>query len=473
MLFNSFVFVRFFILVYIVYLLFNRNYKIQNLVLLIASYVFYGYWNLNFCLLLFVSTIVDFWLGKILHESQTHLKRKFLLILSIIFNLSILAFFKYFIFIEENIINLFNSLGMQLDPITFHIVLPVGISFYTFQKMTYTIDIYRRKLSPTKSFIDFALFVCFFPQVMAGPIERAVNLLPQITAPRNVKVEQINDGIFLIIWGYFKKIVIADNLLNVSDSIFNNYTQYQGLDLIIGILAFTVQIYGDFSGYSDIARGISKLMGFELMVNFKLPYFALNPSDFWLRWHVSLSSWLRDYLYIPLGGNRHGVFNTYRNLLLTMILCGLWHGAAWNFVIWGAFHAVILIIYRIFDKDPEHMEPWNGQYSYPRILSKMLLMFILTNIGWVIFRSSSVQQMYYMLTNIGLSLSAQGSLLGYDLVYFSLPLVIVQLYQYVTCDLIIITKLNPWVRIPIYSFLIIWLCVFGVRESGEFIYFQF
>ncbi len=473
MLFNSFTFVGFFILVYTLYLLLKNHYKAQNIVLLIASYIFYGYWDWRFTSLLALSTIVDFTVGLLLQNTEEERKRKLLLFISIFFNLSLLGFFKYFNFFAESFTGLFQVFGMEADWVTLNVLLPVGISFYTFQTMSYTIDVYKRDLQPINSFLDFALFVSFFPQLVAGPIERATTLIPQIISPRHLKLEQINAGIYLIIWGYFKKLVIADNMANIANSVFNNYTQYQGLDIAIGILAFTIQIYGDFSGYSDIARGLSKLMGFELMVNFKLPYFALNPSDFWLRWHISLSTWLRDYLYIPLGGNRRGNFNTYRNLFLTMLLGGLWHGAAWNFVIWGAFQGLILIIYRFFDKEPEHLDPWCGKYSYLRIFGKMLLMFILTNIGWLIFRSSSINQIYYMLSNIGLGISEKSLLWGYDLVFLCLPLLLIQIYQYVTRDLLILTKLKPVVRVAIYSFLIIWICIFGTREAGEFIYFQF
>lgn len=473
MLFNSFIFLVFFIVVYTLYLLLNSNYKAQNILLLIASYIFYGYWDWRFNALLAFSTIVDFTVGKFLQNTKEEKKRKLLLFISIFFNLSVLGFFKYFNFFAESFAGLLQVFGLEANWVTLNVLLPVGISFYTFQTMSYTIDVYKRNLQPINNFLDFALFVSFFPQLVAGPIERATTLIPQIISPRYVKLQQINAGIYLIIWGYFKKVVIADNMAIIANSVFNNYTQYQGLDILIGILAFTIQIYGDFSGYSDIARGLSKLMGFELMVNFKLPYFALNPSDFWSRWHISLSTWLRDYLYIPLGGNRQGTFNTYLNLFLTMLLGGLWHGAAWNFVIWGAFHGLILIIYRIFDKKPKDVEPKNAKSSYLSLLSKMLLMFILTNIGWVIFRSNSVYQIYYMLANVGFNLSDQSLIWGYDLVFFCLPLLLVQIYQYVTRDLLILTKHKPLIRVPIYAFLIIWICVFGVRESGEFIYFQF
>jgi alginate O-acetyltransferase complex protein AlgI len=400
-------------------------------------------------------------------------KPRTLLLSSIAINLSILGFFKYFNFFADSFLSVLNIVGIQSDPIALRILLPVGISFYTFQTMSYVIDVYRKDLPPVKNFFDYALYLSFFPQLVAGPIERATHLVPEVIYPRTIKLEQVNAGLFLILWGFFKKMVVADNVAKIANQIFNSYEQYQGLDILVGILAFTIQIYCDFSGYSDIARGLAKLMGFELMVNFKLPYFALNPSDFWSRWHISLSTWLRDYLYIPLGGNRRGNFNTHRNLFITMLLGGLWHGAAWNFVIWGAFQGFILIVYRIFDKSSDYLDPLSGKYPYARIFGKMFLMFILTNIGWVIFRSSSVNQIFYMLTNVGLKLSENSFQLGYSLLFFSLPLILVQLYQYITRDLLILTKLNAGIRIPIYSLLLASICIFGVRESTEFIYFQF
>jgi len=473
MLFNSLVFVAFFIIVYVAYLSLRHHHRAQNRLLLIASYIFYGYWDWRFLSLIAVSTIIDYFVGQNLRRTESPGKRKKLLFISVFANLSLLGFFKYFNFFADSFAALLGMFGMEAGFVTLNIVLPVGISFYTFQTMSYTIDIYRRKLEPTRNFLDFALFVSFFPQLVAGPIERAVNLLPQIVSPRRITTGQINSGLFLIIWGYYKKVVIADNVGMIADRIFNGYTQYQGLDLLIGILAFTVQILCDFSGYSDIARGLARLMGFELMVNFRLPYFALNPSDFWLRWHVSLSSWLRDYLYIPLGGNRGGTVATQRNLALTMLLGGLWHGAAWNFVIWGGFHGLILALYRVFDRNPEHENPWGGKYSYPRILSKMFLMFILTIIGWVLFRSASADQIVYMLTNVFGGASDITGEIAYRLLFFSLPLVIIQIFQYVKRDLLAPLTLPFAVRVMMYIYFILWIFIFGVREAAEFIYFQF
>lgn len=474
MLFNSAVFVVFFLLVYTVYLLLRRHYRVQNILLLVASYVFYGWFDWRFVSLLAIVTIVNFFAGKRIYRSENPLERKLFLALAVITSLSILGFFKYFEFFAENVVRVFNSLGLQLDYVTLNILLPIGLSFFILQAVGYTIDTYRRNLAPTKRFLDFALFVSFFPQLLAGPIERAANLLPQIRSPRKISAGQVDSGISLILWGFFKKMVIADNLgILIVDPIFGSYAEFQGIDILIGVLAFTVQIYCDFSGYTDIARGVAKLMGFDLMLNFKLPYFARNPRDFWLRWHISLSSWFRDYVYISLGGNRKGKLTTYRNLNLTMLLAGLWHGAAWNFVIWGAYHGVVLCVYRLLGKDKKDVSSPGSVRSYPKVFAQVLLMFIFTVIGWTIFRSTSVDQILYMFTHVGPSFSANSLNFGYSLLFFAFPLVIIQIFQYFRGDLLIVTKLNPWIRIPIYSFLLIGIVVFGVRESMEFIYFQF
>jgi D-alanyl-lipoteichoic acid acyltransferase DltB (MBOAT superfamily) len=477
-LFNSGIFFAFFAIVYALYLLLSKQTRWQNGLLLVASYYFYGRWDWRFLTLIAVSTLADFYIGRAMGDvpadTPTNQKRrKRLLAVSMIVNLGILGFFKYFNFFAASFTDLLNLVGLNADPVTLNIILPVGISFYTFQTMSYTIDIYRQQMQPTRNLLDFAVFVAFFPQLVAGPIERAVNLLPQVARPRHITPEHIHTGFYLIIWGYFKKMVVADNVGVLADSVFNNYTRHEGLSILLGVLAFAIQIYGDFSGYSDIARGISRLMGFELMVNFRLPYFALNPTDFWQRWHVSLSSWLRDYLYIPLGGNRQGEWHTYRNLMLTMVLGGLWHGAAWNFVIWGAFHGAILIIYRLLEKRPIHPNPWNGDTNRLVVLGRMLLMFCLTLVGWLIFRSHSVEQMTYMLTHVSFKVNDFSVSLLVNLVFFTFPLVLIELYQYMSRNLLLLTRLPILARITIYGLIIIWTLIFGERESLEFIYFQF
>lgn len=478
LLFNSGTFLAFFAIVYALYLLLNKRVRWQNGLLLVASYYFYGRWDWRFLSLIAISTVVDFFIGKAIgalsvNEPGNQVRRKRLLAVSMIVNLGILGFFKYFNFFADSFTDLLNFVGLNADSVTLNIILPVGISFYTFQTMSYTIDVYRQEMEPTHNFLDFALFVSFFPQLVAGPIERAVNLLPQVANPRRITPEHIHTGFYLIIWGYFKKMVIADNVGILADSVFNNYADYAGLTIWLGVLAFALQIYGDFSGYSNIARGISRLMGFELMVNFRLPYFALNPTDFWQRWHVSLSSWLRDYLYIPLGGNRKGNWQTYRNLMLTMLLGGLWHGAAWNFVIWGGFHGTILIIYRLLEKRPIHKDPWGGQYNKLIVLGRMMLMFVLTLVGWLIFRSQSVSQIVYMLTNASFEVSNYSLVLLLEIVFFTFPLMLVELYQYMSRDLLLLTRLPLVVKVSVYVLIIAWTLIFGARESLEFIYFQF
>lgn len=473
MLFNSFVFPVFFIVVYSLYISLHKRRRVQNLMLLIASYVFYGYWDWRFLSLLFISTIIDFNVGRILHTTSESRKRKLLITISVVANLSILGAFKYFGFFADNFIHLLHLFGLHADEITLNIILPLGISFYTFQTMSYTIDIYRGKLLPTRSILNFALFVSFFPQLVAGPIERASNLIPQIESDRKITATHIDSGLFLILWGYFKKVVIADNLAIVADQIFNGYTQYDGIDLVIGVLAFSGQIYSDFSGYSDIARGLARLMGFDLMVNFKLPYFALSPSDFWLRWHVSLSSWLREYLYIPLGGNRLGNFKIYRNLTMTMLLGGLWHGASWNFVFWGLYHGAILILFRLWDESGNQRHSEKQPIGKISILIRMMIMFVFTVVGWVFFRCRSIDQIVHFLTHWSFTLSDESMHFGYSLLFFTLPLMVMQYFQHTKCDLLIATKLNTTFRVLLYTLLMFGILVFGVRESVEFIYFQF
>lgn len=480
MLFNSLTFLFFFTIIYALYIGLKSSYKAQNKLLLIGSYVFYGAWNWKFLGLIAASTLVDFYIGKYLHQSQVEANRKRLLWCSIFFNLSVLAFFKYFNFFIDSFEKLVASIGCQADFITLQVILPVGISFYTFQTMSYTIDVYRKKLKPVQDFWDFALFVSFFPQLVAGPIERAANLLPQIQQARHLNITQIHTGLYLIIWGLFKKMVMADNLAAIVNPIFNNYEAYSGLDLGIAVFAFAFQIYGDFSGYTDIARGISKLLGFELMLNFRLPYFALNPSDFWQRWHISLSSWLRDYLYIPLGGNRDGRYLTYHNLLYTMLLGGLWHGAAWNFVIWGIYHGLLLILYKMWRDFFKRLNNFKldeviGILKIPSILSsvQMLLMFFFTLIGWLVFRAESLTQITYFFQQFSFEHSSQTTIFIQQVLFFICPVLLLQIWQGRSNNLLIILEQKHWQLGVFYAFLFISILIFGVREATEFIYFQF
>ena len=386
MLFNSLIFLGFITVVFLVYP--RLRLRGQNVFLLVASYVFYGYWDWRFNFLLFISTIVNFWVGQRIHASNDQKQRKFLLFISVAVNLGILGFFKYFNFFIDSAASLLAAIGLEPHLPVLRVILPVGISFYTFQTMSYTIDIYRDKLEPTENFIDFALFVSFFPQLVAGPIERAKNLLPQISKPRHMTRENVLSGLNLVLLGFFKKVAIADTLAPIVENIFADPTAMSSGQLWTGVYAFTFQIYGDFSGYTDIARGIALLLGFKLMKNFNAPYLSRNITEFWRRWHISLSSWLKDYLYIPLGGNRRGRVRTYINLMITMFLGGLWHGAAWNFVVWGLLHGIYLAVHRMILKGKKPDLSWPRTFpGWAADIVKIFLTFHLVALTWVLFRS--------------------------------------------------------------------------------------
>ncbi len=348
----------------------------QNILLLIASYFFYGWWDWRFLSLIAFSTVVDYFLGIQISRQHNDKKRKFFLLLSIIANLGLLGFFKYFNFFIDSWIELWRLFGYEMPLSTISIILPVGISFYTFQTMSYSIDIYRKQLEPTRNFIVFATFVSMFPQLVAGPIERASNLIPQIARQRTWNHTRFRDGVLQIAVGFFRKVVVADSIGVVIDGIYNQPDIHNASSLVMAIILYSFQIYFDFSGYSDIAIGTAKLLGFDFRRNFNLPYFSSSITEFWRRWHMSLSSWLRDYLYIPLGGNRKGVVLQYRNLLYTMLLGGLWHGSSWNFVIWGGMHGILLGLEKRFNLVAKNY----------RFLQNVLV-FVAVSLIWVFFRS--------------------------------------------------------------------------------------
>ena len=390
MLFNSLTFLAFIVIVFLVYP--RLRLRQQNLFLLVASYVFYGWWDWRFSVLLLTSTVVDFLVGQrlLMTDSQKH--RKYLLFISIAVNLGILGFFKYFNFFIESAASVLSAIGFEPHMPVLKVILPIGISFYTFRTLTYTIDIYRRKLTPTDNLVDYALFTSFFPQILAGPIERAANLLPQISAPRQVTRAKVLTGLNLILIGYFKKVAIADTLAPIVGKIFDAPEAMSSGQLLTGMYAYTFQIYGDFSGYTDIARGIACILGFESMVNFNAPYLSRNITEFWRRWHISLSTWFRDYLYVPLGGNRLGPARTYANLFITMLLCGLWHGAAWTFVLWGGIHGLCLMGHRMSLGGkkvdlawPQTLPGWSACFL------KVFLTFHLVAFAWVLFRATSLE----------------------------------------------------------------------------------
>src|SRR6056300_856527 len=393
MLFNSLDFAVFLPIVFALYwFVTNQNLKLQNALIVAASYVFYGWWDWRFLSLIIFSTLVDYSIGRRLKNEEKQSTRKILLWTSIIVNLGFLGFFKYYNFFLDNFVAAFSFFGQEIQPNSLNIILPVGISFYTFQTLSYTIDVYKKKLEPTKDFIAFSAFVCFFPQLVAGPIERATNLLPQFYKKRTFEYDKAVDGMRQILWGLFKKIVIADNCAEYANLIFNNSADMNGSTLVLGAIFFTFQIYGDFSGYSDIAIGTSRLFGFDLMQNFNFPYFSRDIAEFWRRWHISLSTWFRDYLYIPLGGSRGGTWMKVRNTFIIFLISGFWHGSNWTFVVWGGLNALYFLPLMLLKRNRANL----GIVADARILptfrefSQMGTTFLLTILAWVFFRAENM-----------------------------------------------------------------------------------
>ena len=393
MLFNSTDFLIFLPAVFLVYwFIVNKSLKLQNLFIAIASYVFYGWWDWRFLSLIGISTIVDYSVGRGLAKARTPKIRKLLLLTSIFVNLGFLGFFKYFNFFVDSFVSAFSALGVTLNSPSLSLILPVGISFYTFQTLSYTIDVYRRKLDPTTDIVAFAAYVGFFPQLVAGPIERAINLLPQFQKTRKFNYSESVNGLQQILWGMFKKIVIADRCAEIANLVFSHPSRYTGSALIFGVILFSFQIYGDFSGYSDIAIGTARLFGFNLMKNFAFPYFSRDIAEFWRRWHISLTTWFRDYLYIPLGGSRVGVRKKIRNIFIVFLTSGFWHGASWSFVIWGTIHAIYYLPLQIFDRHRKNIQIVAKARLFPSFLEviNMLGTFTLVAFGWIFFRAENI-----------------------------------------------------------------------------------
>jgi len=483
MLFNSIDFAIFLPIVFILYWFgTNKNLKLQNFLIVAASYLFYGWWDWRFLSLILFSTIVDYSVGLGLLKQENHTKQKILLWTSILVNLGFLGFFKYYNFFLDNFITAFSFFGTELNANSLNIILPVGISFYTFQTMSYSIDVYKRKLEPTKDFIAFSAFVSFFPQLVAGPIERATHLLPQFYKKRAFDYSKAVDGMRQILWGLFKKIVIADNCAEYANLIFNNSADYSGSTLVLGALFFTFQIYGDFSGYSDIAIGTSRLFGFDLMRNFNFPYFSRDIAEFWRRWHISLSTWFRDYLYIPLGGSRGGTWMKVRNTFIIFIVSGFWHGANWTFIVWGALNAIYFLPLLLTNNNRNNLETVAQGKLFPNLkeISFMLLTFGLTVFAWIFFRAN----------NIGHAVSYISEILSPSL--FSIPkfagmgkalttIILVAIFvlvewkgregQYAIAHLGI--KWSPPLRYALYYSIIFLIMYFGNFNENQFIYFQF
>ena len=482
MLFNSLDFAIFLPIVFILYwFVFYKNIKLQNLLVVLSSYIFYGWWDWRFLSLIIFSTIVDYSVGRRLNDEETQLKRKALLWVSISINLGLLGFCKYYNFFIDNFISAFSLFGIVIKTNSLNLILPVGISFYTFQTLSYTIDVYKRKLVPTKDFIAFSAFVSFFPQLVAGPIERAKNLLPQFYSKRKFEYSNAVDGLRQILWGLFKKIVIADNCAEYANHIFNNSPDYSGSTLFLGAIFFSFQIYGDFSGYSDIAIGTSRLFGFNLMRNFSFPYFSRDIAEFWRRWHISLSTWFRDYLYIPLGGSRGGTLLKVRNTFIIFIVSGFWHGANWTFIFWGIINAIYFLPLLLTKNNRNHIDVVAKGKALPSLREFILIVktFVLTVFAWIFFRSNNINHAIEIIREIfSESLFSIPHFKNLELIYPFIPILILFIFiewcgresNYAIETLL--KKKHLSIRLIFYYLLIIVIFVFA-NDGQNFIYFQF
>lgn len=505
MLFNSGAFLKFFAAFLLLYYLVRNHLKARNLLIVSASYLFYGWWDYRFLALLAFSSLMDFGIGLGLDRCQKPAKRKLLVTLSIVANLSILGFFKYYGFFVESFMELLAALGFPFDARTLRIVLPAGISFYTFQSLGYTVDVYRRDIRASRHLVHFLAFVSFFPHLVAGPIMRASRLLTQFEQTRRITLAMIQEGIWLGLWGMFKKVVLADNLAPLVEMVYGSEPA-SGPLVLLGTVAFGFQIYCDFSGYSDIARGAARILGFDLMHNFNLPYAATSVREFWRRWHIGLSTWLRDYLYISLGGNRGGAVRTYLNLFWTMLLGGLWHGAAWNFVFWGAWHGSGLIVHRLWNQrrnagagEPNGHEKLNSPAAPPQLSAPqgaregdvgarvgthldsrlgVFLSWILTMsfvlYGWLLFRAGSWTHVASLTRALGhFSWPTWTGSYVVNLAVFTLPLVAMEFWQKRTDNVLVSLTLPTWMQSILQGTLLVAITLFWEREKLPFIYFQF
>lgn len=477
MLFNSLVFAIFLPLVYVVYwALGSPRVRAQNALLLIASYIFYGWWDYRFLALVFGSSLVDYLVSLGLARTEAIRRRRWLLSISLTVNLGTLAFFKYFNFFVDSAVALLQSVGLSASMPVLHVILPVGISFYTFQTLSYAIDVYRRELTPTKDPIAFFAFVSFFPQLVAGPIERASALLPQFLERRVFQMAAAKDGLRQMLWGFFKKVVIADNIAPYVSRVFGHPDNFGAPGLAIGAILFAFQIYCDFSGYSDIAIGCGRLFGIRLMRNFAYPYFARDVAEFWRRWHISLSTWFRDYLYIPLGGNRGSIPKQARNVFVTFTLSGLWHGASWTFVVWGFLHSLFYLPLLLRKKRRRNVGPIDEGRYLPRLGTMVAIAttFTVTTLAWVFFRAKSLgEAMAYFGRAVSHPVDAAGLKSLVLPLSACVALAVIEWVRRDTQHVLEIQSLPVAVRWAIYYAIIAGLLFFGKLANEPFIYFQF
>ncbi len=478
MLFNSIEFAVFLPLVFLIYwLLDNKDVKYQNIFLVVASYVFYGWWDWRFLFLIAFSSFVDYYVALLMSKTESNAKRKVFLLMSLIINLGFLGFFKYYNFFAESFANAFTLFGSHFDPYRLRVVLPVGISFYTFQTLSYSIDVYKKKLTPTNDIFSFFAFVSFFPQLVAGPIERATHLLPQFYKQRKFDYNKANDGMRQILWGLFKKIVIADSMAYYANTIFNNYADHSGSVLVVGAICFSFQIYGDFSAYSDIAIGTAKLFGFELMRNFAYPYFSRDIAEFWRRWHISLSTWFRDYLYIPLGGSRGTMLKKVRNTFIIFIVSGFWHGANWTFIAWGMLNALYFLPLLLSKRNRQNTDIAAENSFLPNFKEsfQILTTFIMTVIAWIFFRAETVKDALLYLEGIfDRSLFTYPDVMPHRKLLVVAVFVFIEWIQRKKTHALDIQKEIPyrfirWIIYCLLIFSIMWMG--GIKQ--KFIYFQF
>ncbi|GHV09617.1 O-acyltransferase [Bacteroidia bacterium] len=481
MLFNSIAFGIFLPIIFLLYWAISKNVKVQNVFLLAASYFFYGWWDWRYLSLVLLCSITNYSAGVLMMKTNTQKRRRLILTVCCLVSFGVLGVFKYYDFFVTSFVDAFSLLGIHLQAITLHLILPVGISFYTFHTLSYTIDVYRRKFEPTKDVVSFFLFVSIFPLAMAGPIERATNLLPQIYKRRTFDYALAVNGMRQILWGLFKKMVIADNCATIANEIFNNSGIYSGSTLLLGAIFFTFQIYGDFSGYSDMALGIGKLLGFKFLQNFRFPYFSRDIAEFWRRWHISLNTWFRDYLYIPLGGSRGTKWQVVRNTFIIFIVSGFWHGANWTFISWGAYHAILFLPVILLGKNRKYTDTVAEGKVLPSLkeMFQMALTFGLVVFGWILFRAENMAHAWGYISEI------------FSLSMFTLPhginvngiakstLVFISIFMLIEWfgreNQYAIEKIpikNRATRFAFYYAIIVLIILFGEQQSS-FIYFQF
>ena len=480
MLFNSIDFAIFLPTVFGLYwFVLQKNLRAQNLLIVASSYLFYGWWDWRFLSLILFSTVVDYIVGLKLKEQKNISIRKLLLWISISVNLGFLGFFKYYNFFAENFASAFTLFGQQITTGSLNIVLPVGISFYTFQTLSYSIDVFRKKIEPTSDFVAFSAFVSFFPQLVAGPIERATNLLPQFSKRRSFVYNKAVDGVRQILWGLFKKIVIADNCAFYANMIFNGSTDQNGSTLLLGAVFFAFQIYGDFSGYSDIAIGTARLFGFNLMQNFSFPYFSRDIAEFWRRWHISLSTWFRDYLYIPLGGSKGGIGMKIRNTFIIFAVSGFWHGANWTFVVWGVLNALYFLPLMVFDKNRKNLGGVAEGKFLPSFkeFSGIVITFFMTTIAWVFFRAENLNHAISICKKIFSESLFDSIYMEHKMIWIFILLALFLLIEWAGRhnNYALEKTGSSWpvsIRWAMYNFIVFLIVLFG-GTAQEFIYFQF